>query len=76
MPATPVPASAFFAGRSRRHYAVEPAGHWWRVISQEGEVARYRTRAAALEGAYGLAEAMRKLGLDSEVLLDPTPRAA
>ena len=79
MPAKRLPLSAFLPSFSRRLFAVEPAGAWWRVVSDDGEVARYRTRTAALEGAHSLAEAMRKLGLESEVLasrpLEPGPTA-
>ena len=80
MPSKPLPLTAFLPSTWRRVYALAPAGSWWRVISDEGEVARYRTRAAALAGANGLAEAMRLLGLEAEVLLEdplePTGRTA
>ena len=70
MPPSPSSLAAIFPTEGRRHYVVEPAGQWWRVVSAEGEVARYRTRAAALLGANGLAEAMRRLGLQSEVMAE------
>ena len=70
MPSRPLPLSAFLPGRSHRYYALAPTGAWWRVISEEGEVARYRTRDAALHGANSLVAAMRVLGLEAEVLLD------
>ena len=60
---------SFEGGAARRCYAVRPYGQWWLVLSEEGEAARYRTRAAALESAQALAEAMRRLGLQSEVVL-------
>ena len=73
MPLGRRPLSAFLPSSSRRFYAVEPAGLWWTIVSDEGEVARYRTRGAAMEGAEELARAMRWLGVDAEVLAPAAP---
>ena len=75
MPAERLPLSAFLPPLSRRLYAVEPDGFWWRVFSAEGEVARYRTQMAALEGAQALVQAMRWLGLEAEVMLEEPAEA-
>ena len=70
MPAAPSPLSRVWSDAGRRFYAVVPAGLWWRIVSIEGEVARYRTQVAAMAGAAGLVDAMRRLGVESEVLLE------
>ena len=76
MPDGSLPLSAFLPPADRRFYDVEPAGVWWRVLSTEGEVARYRTRAAALDGARAVAAAMRALGVQVDVLVEGTAEPA
>ena len=61
---------------NRRRYLVRPQGRWWTVVSEEGEVARYRTREAAVDGAKALVHAMRMLGVRSELVLAGGPGAA
>ena len=59
----------------RRRYLVRRQGPWWRILSEEGEVARYRTREAAVDSAKALVHAMRMLGVRSELVLAGGPGA-
>jgi hypothetical protein len=56
-------------GAVAHRYAVEPRSDGWALLSDDREVGRYPEPALAATAARRLADALRRLGLRTEVVL-------